>query len=114
LIRIRGKHFYVTIKKKINELTKKMTRIKSANSYREFIKDFIKRDDSDQIFPPESFDILIENQGRWKSYRFVYESETKWCQKQKQVDDILRKNKHTPLKPYAEGRTTLGPQNGEH
>ena len=88
-----------------------MTRIKSISDYRDFMKGFLTRDDVGQVSPPDSFDVLVENQGRWKSFRFVYESETKWCGTPDQVNDILRKNRHSPDKKYAENKRIMGPKN---
>jgi hypothetical protein len=83
---------------------RKMTNIKSSNDYKEFMKAFLTRDDVGQVSPPDSFDVMVNNQGRWKSYRFVYESETKWCSTTQQVKDILKKNRHSPDRQYSEAR----------
>jgi hypothetical protein len=88
----------------------KMTQIKSSNDYKDFIKDFLTRDDIGQVSPPTSLDVVVVNQGRWKSYRFVYDSETKWCNTPQQVHDIVRKNKHNPAKPYIEAKKVIPPQ----
>jgi len=90
-----------------------MTRIKSAGDYKEFMKGFLTRDDAGQVSPPDSFDVMVKNQGLWKSYRFVYDCETKWCDTPQKVSDIIRKNKHIPGKPYIETRKMLGMQNGQ-
>jgi hypothetical protein len=84
-----------------------MTKIQSSGDYKEFMKGFLKRDDAGQVSPPDSFDVLIENQGRWKSYRFVYDSETKWCGTHQQANDIIRKNRHVPTKDYASSRKIM-------
>jgi hypothetical protein len=89
-----------------------MTKIKTSNSFKDFMKDFLTRDEAGQVSPPDSFDVVMKNQGRWKSYRFVYEGETKWCGSPDQVDDILRKNKYTPAKPYSENRRIFVTKNG--
>jgi len=89
----------------------KMTKIKTSNNYKDFMKDFLKRDEVGQVSPPDSFDVVVKNQGRWKSYRFIYDCETKWCSTPTQVDDILRKHKHYPDKPYIETRKILAPPN---
>jgi hypothetical protein len=90
-----------------------MTKIKSIDDYRDFMKGFLKRDDVGQVSPPESFDVVVANQGRWKSYRFVYDSETKWCNTPDQVNDIIRKNRHSPDRPYIETRKILATQNDQ-
>jgi hypothetical protein len=87
----------------------KMNHIKTSSDYRDFMKGFLARDDIGQVSPPDSFDILIENQGRWKAYRFAYESETKWCATSQQAKDIVRKNRHCPQKQYAQAKRIIGP-----
>jgi hypothetical protein len=84
-----------------------MTKIWTNNDYKDFMKGFLKRDDVGQVSPPDSFDVLVENQGRWKSYRFVYECETRWCDTPQKVNDIVRKNRHTPAKQYPDARRIL-------
>jgi hypothetical protein len=86
----------------------KMANIKSAGNYKDFMKGFLTRDDAGQVSPPDSFDVMVKNQGLWKSYRFVYDSETKWCNTPQQVSDIIRKNKHSPDKAYIETRKMMG------
>ncbi|MFH0862899.1 MAG: hypothetical protein V1875_07725 [Candidatus Altiarchaeota archaeon] len=85
-----------------------MTRIKSSSDYKIFMKGFLTRDDLGGVSPPDSFDVTVENQGRWKSYRFTYESETKWCGTPGQVDDVLRKNRHKPERTYLEIKKVVG------
>jgi hypothetical protein len=89
-----------------------MTKIKSSGDYKDFMKGFLTRDDLGQTSPPDMFDVVVKSQGRWKSYRFVYDSETRWCSTPSQVDDILRKNHHTPDKPYTEARKMIGNPDG--
>jgi len=91
-----------------------MTKIQSSNEYKDFIKDFLTRDDVGQVSPHVSFDVMVKNQGRWKSYRFVYESETRWCSTPQQVNDIIRKNRHNPDKPYIETRKIMGAESDQH
>ena len=85
-----------------------MAKIPSSSDYKDFIKGFLRRDEAGQVSPPDSFDVVVKNQGRWKSYRFVYDSETRWCVTPDQVNDQIRKNKHSPEKPYVQARRILG------
>ena len=84
-----------------------MNQIKSGIDFKDFIKTFLARDEMGQVSPPNSLDVVVQNQGRWKSYRFVYECETKWCNTPQQVKDIIRKNKYTPAKQYTEAKKIL-------